>query len=97
MEFLDRLLLEDVDIRYYMPFSQYLIAMESYTISEFKNEEIEEQITNFKETYGEWVECIIGKEFDGKKLAEFFLVTGITRESLELLIDFLFVKLVAIF
>ncbi len=97
LEFLDRLLLEDVDIHYYMPFSQYLVAMEAYTISEFKNEEIEDQIANFKDIYGEWIECIIGKEFDGKKLAEFFTVTGITRESLELLIDLLFVKLVAIF
>lgn len=97
LEFLDRLLLEDVDIHYYMPFSQYLVAMESYTISEFKNEEIEHQITNFKGTHGEWVECIIGKELDGKRLTEFFLITGITRESLELLIDFLFVKLVVIF
>ncbi len=97
LEFLDRLLLEDVDIRYYMPFSQYLVAMESYTISEFKSEEIANQIAIFKETHGEWIECIIGKELDGKKLTEFFFVTGITRESLELLIDFLFVKLVAIF
>ncbi|MHA1557461.1 MAG: hypothetical protein ACTSPM_11070 [Candidatus Heimdallarchaeota archaeon] len=97
LEFLDRLLLEDVDIRYYMPFSQYLIAMESYTISEFKTEEIKQQIANLKETHGDWVECLDGKEFDGRKLAEFFLVTSIKRESLELLINLLFVKLIAIF
>jgi len=97
LEFLDRLLVEEVDIQYYMPFSQYLIAMESFTISEFRSEEFYQQLNNLKETHGEWIICLQDKELDGKKLKEFFSITGIKRESLELLVDLLFVKLIAIF
>ena len=97
LEFLDRLLVEEVDIQYYMPFSQYLIAMESFTISEFKSEEFSQQLDNLKETHGNWIGCLQEKELDGRKLVEFFSLTGVKRESLELLVDLLFVKIIAIF
>ncbi|HUU78896.1 MAG TPA: hypothetical protein VMX55_11160 [candidate division Zixibacteria bacterium] len=97
IEFLDRLLYENVDIQYYLPFVQYLISMESYTITEFKIEDFEKQFVEFQETHGEWINCLIGQNLDGKKLTEFFKLTGIKREGLELLIDLLFVKLIAIF
>ena len=96
IEFLDRLLYEDVDIEYYLPFIQYLLSMENYTITEFKEEEFEKQLINLQETHGDWVNCLIGKNFDGGKLTQFFDITKIKREGLELLIDLLFIKLVSI-
>ncbi|NHJ03990.1 MAG: hypothetical protein EAX90_04150 [Candidatus Heimdallarchaeota archaeon] len=97
IEFLDRLLFENVDIQYYLPFVQYLISMESYTITEFKIEDFEKQFVDFQDTHGDWINCLIGQNLDGKKLTDFFKLTGIKREGLELLIDLLFVKLIAIF
>jgi len=97
VEFLDRLLDEKVDIEYYLPFLQYLVSMDNFTITEFKNEGFEEQYEKMKETHGEWITCLKEIELDGKKLSEYFKVVGERREGLELLIDLLFVKLIAIF
>ncbi|NHJ86529.1 MAG: hypothetical protein FK734_13775 [Asgard group archaeon] len=96
-EFLDRLLTENVDIEYYLPFLQYLISMEQYSVSEFKTEDYETHLSDLMDTHGEWIQCLKGKELDGKPLKSFFEITDIKREGLELLIDLLFVKLIAIF
>jgi len=97
VEFLDRLLDESVDIEYYLPFLQYLISMENFTITEFQTEMFTEQLEKLKETHGDWINCLNNINLDGKKLSEFFKIVGIRREGLELLIDLLFVKLIAIF
>ncbi len=97
VEFLDRLLDEKVDIEYYLPFLQYLVSMDNFTITEFKTEGFEEQYEKMKETHGEWITCLKEIELDGKKLSEYFKIVGVRREGLELLIDLLFVKLIAIF
>ncbi|MFW9923256.1 MAG: hypothetical protein ACFFDW_08235 [Candidatus Thorarchaeota archaeon] len=97
IEFLDRLLLENVDIEYYLPFLQYFIAMENYTLSEFDEEEYTSQLPNLSETHGEWISAILGKKIKGEKLSKFFALTGNKREGLELLIDLLFIKIIAIF
>ncbi|MGC9778561.1 MAG: hypothetical protein HZR80_04910 [Candidatus Heimdallarchaeota archaeon] len=52
-EFIDRLLFEKVDIKYYLPFLQYLISMDHFTITEFKTEEYKEQYASLKETHGD--------------------------------------------
>ncbi|NPE08286.1 MAG: hypothetical protein GNW80_08395 [Asgard group archaeon] len=97
VEFLDRLFDEKVDIEYYLPFLQYLVSMDNFTITEFKTEIFDEQYEKMKETHGDWIYCLKNVELDGKKLSEFFKVVGVKREGLELLIDLLFVKLIAIF
>ncbi len=97
IEFLDRLLDENVDIEYYLPFLQYLISMENFTITEFQTEIFVEQFEKMKETHGDWINCLNNSNLDGKKLSEYFKIVGIRREGLELLIDLLFVKLIAIF
>jgi hypothetical protein len=97
IEFLDRLLLEQVDLEYYLPFLQYFISMENYTITEFLNEEFDTQLSNLQETHGEWIKCLSGVNLDGKRLTDFFNITGIRREGLELLVDLLFVKIIAIY
>ncbi len=97
IEFLDRLLYEQVDIEYYLPFLQYLVAMEKYTITEFQNEEFNKQLHNLKETHGEWIQSLSNENLDGKKLTDFFRITGIRREGLELLVDLLFIKIIAIY
>ena len=97
IEFLDRLLYEDVDIEYYLPFIQYLLSMENYSITEFKEEEFGKQLVNLRGTHGDWINSLIGKNFDGMKLTQFFNITGIKREGLELLIDLLFTKLITIY
>ncbi|HUT81728.1 MAG TPA: hypothetical protein VMZ29_11050 [Candidatus Bathyarchaeia archaeon] len=96
-EFLDRLLYEEVDLEYFLPYLQYFISMENFTITEFKTEEFEKQYENLKETHGEWIKSLSGLDLDGKRLIEFFKLTGLRREGLELLIDLLFVKIIAIF
>ncbi|NHJ33261.1 MAG: hypothetical protein FK732_10380 [Asgard group archaeon] len=97
VEFLDRLLDEKVDIEYYLPFLQYLISMDNFTVTEFKTEVFAIQFDKMKETHGEWIKCLKDVDLDGKKLSEYFKVVGVRREGLELLIDLLFVKLIAIF
>jgi hypothetical protein len=97
VEFLDRLLDEKVDIEYYLPFLQYLVSMDNFTITEFKTKAFTEQYEKMKETHGEWIKCLNEVELDGKKLSDFFKLVGVRREGLELLIDLLFVKLIAIF
>ncbi|NHJ47471.1 MAG: hypothetical protein FK733_06775 [Asgard group archaeon] len=97
IEFLDRLLIEQVDLEYYLPFLQYFISMENYTITEFLNEEYEKQLSNLQETHGEWIKSLSGANLDGKRLPEFFKITGVRREGLELLVDLLFVKIIAIY
>jgi hypothetical protein len=97
IEFLDRLLVEEVDLEYYLPFLQYFISMENYTITEFLNEEFDKQLSNLQETNGEWIKILSGTNLDGKRLTEFFKTTGIRREGLELLVDLLFVKIIAIY
>lgn len=96
-EFIDRLLFEKVDIEYYLPFLQYLISKDHFSITEFRTEEFRRQLNNLKETHGDWIDCLTDKDLDGKKLSEFFDITGTNKEGLELLIDLLFVKLIAIF
>lgn len=97
IEFLDRLLDEQVDIEYYLPFLQYLISMENYTITEFQNEEFNNQFHNLKNTHGEWIQSLSNENLDGKKLTDFFRITAIRREGLELLVDLLFIKIIAIY
>ncbi|NHK32866.1 MAG: hypothetical protein FK730_16080 [Asgard group archaeon] len=97
IEFLDRLIDEQVDLEYYLPFLQYLIAMENYTITEFLNEEFNKQLHNLKETHGDWIESLSKNNLDGKRLSNFFKVTGVRREGLELLVDLLFIKIIAIY
>jgi hypothetical protein len=97
IEFLDRLIDEQVDLEYYLPFLQYLIAMENYTITEFLNEEFNKQLHNLKETHGDWIEALSKNNLDGKSLSNFFKETGVRREGLELLVDLLFVKIIAIY
>ncbi len=96
-EFLDRLLYEEVDLEYFLPYLQYFISMENFTITEFINEDFEKQLENLIETHGDWIKVLADKELDGSKLIEFFKLTGFRREGLELLIDLLFVKIIAIF
>ena len=97
VEFLDRLIDEQVDLEYYLPFLQYLIAMENYTITEFLNEEFDKQLHNLKGTHGDWIESLSKNNLDGKRLTNFFKITGVRREGLELLVDLLFVKIIAIY
>jgi hypothetical protein len=97
VEFFDRLLDEKVDIEYYLPFLQYLVSMDNFTITEFKTEMFNEQFEKMKKTHGDWIKCLKDVELDGKRLTEFFKIVGVRREGLELLIDLLFVKLIAIF
>jgi hypothetical protein len=97
VEFLDRLLDENVDIEYYLPFLQYLVSMENFTVTEFQTEVFVEQLEKLQETHGDWITNLKNVNLDGKKLSEFFKVVGVRREGLELLIDLLFVKLIAIF
>jgi len=97
VEFFDRLLAENIDIHYYLPFIQYLISMEKYTITEFKNEEFTNQLTDLMETHGEWINCLNNNELDGQPLTKFFDIVGVKREGLEFLIDLLFMKLIKIF
>ncbi|MCF2142302.1 MAG: hypothetical protein K9W42_01190 [Candidatus Heimdallarchaeota archaeon] len=96
VEYLDRLLFEKVDIEYFLSFLQYFISMEEFTISEFKKEELNAQLKNLQETHGEWIKCLVTAEFTGKSLEHFFEVTGYRREGLELLIDLLFIKIIAV-
>ncbi|MBN1328487.1 MAG: hypothetical protein JXA54_03335 [Candidatus Heimdallarchaeota archaeon] len=96
-EFLDRLLNEEVDLEYFLPYLQYFVSMENFTITEFKTEEFEKQFENVKETHGDWIKLLSEVDLDGKGLSEFFKLTGLRREGLELLIDLLFVKIIAIF
>jgi hypothetical protein len=95
-EFLDKLLLEKVDILYYLPFFQYLMGMENYTITEFKKEGFERQFNDLRETHGGWIDCFLDKDLTNESLSDFFAETGTRREGLEFLIDLLFVKIVTI-
>jgi hypothetical protein len=97
VEFFDRLLAENIDIHYYLPFIQYLINMEKYTITEFKNEEFANHLPDLMETHGEWVNCIKNSQLDGLPLTKFFDIVKVKREGLEFLIDLLFMKLIKIF
>jgi len=97
VEFFDRLLAENIDIHYYLPFIQYLISMEKYTITEFNNEEFSNHLPDLMETHGEWINCINDTELDGQKLTSFFEIVKIKRESLEFIIDLLFMKLIKIY
>lgn len=96
-EYIDRLLYEEVDIEYYLPFLQYFVSMENFTITEFNTEEFSLRIDEFQENYGEWVKELQKKNLDGKKLTKYFQIVGQRREGLELLIDLLFVKLISLF
>jgi len=96
VEYLDRLLFEKVDIEYFLSFLHYFISMEEFTISEFKKEELIAQLKNLQETHGEWIKCLVTAEFTGKSLEHFFKITGFRREGLELLIDLLFIKIIAV-
>ncbi|MHA1773007.1 MAG: hypothetical protein ACTSXO_02645 [Candidatus Heimdallarchaeota archaeon] len=96
VEYLDRLLFEKVDIEYFLSFLQYFISMEEFTISEFKKDELIAQLKNLQETHGEWIKCLVTAEFTGKSLEHFFKITGFRREGLELLIDLLFIKIIAV-
>ncbi|MHA1242960.1 MAG: hypothetical protein ACTSP7_00170 [Candidatus Heimdallarchaeota archaeon] len=97
VEFFDRLLAENIDIHYYLPFIQYLITMEQYTITEFKNEEFANHLPDLMTTHGEWIDCLNNNELDGLSLTKFFGIVKVKRESLEFLIDLLFMKLIKIF
>ena len=97
VEFFDRLLAENIDIHYYLPFIQYLITMEQYTITEFKNEEFANHLPDLMTTHGEWIDCLNNNELDGLPLTKFFRIVKVKRESLEFLIDLLFMKLIKIF
>jgi len=97
VEFFDRLLAENIDIHYYLPFIQYLITMEQYTITEFKNEEFANHLPDLMTTHGEWIDCLNNNELDGLPLTKFFGIVKVKRESLEFLIDLLFMKLIKIF
>jgi len=97
VEFFDRLLAENIDIHYYLPFIQYLITMEQYTITEFKNEEFANHLPDLMTTHGEWIDCLNNNELDGLPLTKFFEIVKVKRESLEFLIDLLFMKLIKIF
>lgn len=97
VEFFDRLLAENIDIHYYLPFIQYLISMDQYTVTEFQNEEFKNQLPDLMETHGEWINSLNDCELDGQKLTKFFDIVGIKREGLEFLIDLLFMKLIKIF
>ncbi|MHA1212996.1 MAG: hypothetical protein ACTSSH_11090 [Candidatus Heimdallarchaeota archaeon] len=97
VEFFDRLLYERVDLEYFLPYLQYFISMENFTITEFKTEEFDIQLPNLMETHGEWINCLANQNLDGKHLTEFYKLTGVRREGLELLIDLLFVKIIVIF
>jgi hypothetical protein len=97
IEFLDRLLTEELDIEYYLPFLQYFTVMANYTITEFSTEEYEKQLPSLQETHGDWIKSLSGINIDGKRLTDFFKITGCRREGLELLIDLLFMKIIAIY
>ncbi len=96
-EFFDRLLAENIDIHYYLPFIQYLITMEKYTITEFRNEEFMNHLPDLMETHGEWITCLNNSELDGLPLTKFFNIVKVKSDGLEFLIDLLFMKLIKIF
>jgi len=96
VEYLDRLLFEEVDIEYFLSFLQYFAGMEEFTIIDFKQEEFAKELENLQQTHGEWIQTLQNTKLAGKSLRQFFTTTGFRREGLELLIDLLFIKVITI-
>ncbi|MEA2070176.1 MAG: hypothetical protein U9O98_02705, partial [Asgard group archaeon] len=97
IEFLDKLLYEKIDIQYFLPFIQYLLVMEGYTITYFDMQAVNANLVALQKTHGSWVSCLIQQTFQDQPLTYFFEKTQLSREALELLIDLFFMKIIRIF
>ncbi|MBD3190956.1 MAG: hypothetical protein GF308_09950 [Candidatus Heimdallarchaeota archaeon] len=97
VEYFDRLLQEKVDIPYFLPFLQYLIFMESFTIEVVKTQEFNQNLAELIKTHGSWIEKFDLPSLEGKQLSAFFNLVKIKREALEVLIDLLFLGIIELF
>jgi hypothetical protein len=97
VEFLDLLLWEQADIQFYTPYLRYILAMDYFTIKEFNQSQFQEHFQSLCNTHGRWIECLENEPLTGQTLEQYFQITGINRQAMEMLVDLIIIKIIKVY